>query len=64
MYVFLVIFELCYPKESGDGKDIKEAYVLAEDFSDAIDKVKKRYKEKFQHASINEIKSLEADIIV
>ena len=61
MHVFKVTYEYVYPTADDD---FRVAYVLAESFEDAIEKVEKRYKGEHESASVKNIELLEADIIV
>lgn len=61
MNTYRVTFELHYPECVND---IREAYVLAEDFRQAQNKVEKRYKEEWEKAQVLKMEYLKADIIV
>ncbi len=62
MNTYQVIYEMAYP---GADNDIRTAYVLAESFQEAEDKVVKRYQKECEGAYVIEIKKLEnCDIIV
>ncbi len=61
MRVFKVTYEMSYP---GSEDDIREAYVLADDFREAQVKVEKAEKGKYETAYIKKIEILDAKIIV
>ena len=61
METYKVTYRLSYP---GADNDIRVAYVLANSFSDAEDKVEKRFKKECETAYVKTMECLEADIIV
>lgn len=61
MNTYKVTFELAYPESDND---IRDAYVLANSFRDAENKVYTRYKKECETAYTQKIEMLEADIIV
>jgi len=61
MTTFKIIYEKAYPKSE---KDIRVAYVLADDISSAWSKVENRDKSEYEKAYLRKIEVLNAMIIV
>lgn len=61
MNTYKVTYELAYPESNND---IRECYLLAQDFKDAEQKVTARYKKEYETAYVKKIELLDADIIV
>lgn len=61
MKTYKIKYELQYPDCN---EDIRDCYILAEDFTDAQRKLEGRYKHEMQSARVISIEILPADIIV